>query len=192
MNKKIYIISATILLLASVAYAATPTTIQDILVKIGLIQKQIDQLKDSQKFGGITAFNLCFLNTPASTTPQLKVGDNKATTTSNGCDTKGKASKLSLLLQIGATSTRTVFYEIQWSMDGTNWFNENTSLLQTAGTNARSHGIATTTHTITVSATTTFATTIDNVLAPHVRFNFSDSHGAANIWGIVSQQADQN
>lgn len=197
MNKKQKILLGLLgLLVAGSAYAAVqPVTIADILAKIGIIQKQIDVLKaqnDEPSFGGITAFSGCFFNGANMDAPALIIRTNGATSTSNTCDTQGRAKNLALLLRVGATTTRNVVWEYEWSHNNTNWFVENKNDFQANGANANLHGVATTTHNMTISGTTSVAISIDKPLARYFRISFGASLLDTNFWATITRHEDQN
>lgn len=207
------ILSLSALLIAASVYAAKPDPFRDLLVKLGLLQKQVDALAEQiePKFGGISAFSECFPNGQSSTTPSVILTAN-STSTSATCDTKGKAKTLSFLFQYGSASTSPGFgttsprftWEYEFSHDGGTWFRENISDLQAVGLNGRNHGVGTTTHGVNIGlepvgdasgasiATTSVAIKIDNVLARYIRIRFASNVARANIWSVLTRQEDQN
>lgn len=192
--KHTLLITAVLVFLVAGIAAAKTINLEDLLAQLGLIQKQINSLNaQNVSLKGVSAFSGCYLNNAATATPSIIItGTNGATTTSNTCDTYGKAKNLALLLTVGATSSRSAYWEYEWSYDGQTWFVENHSALQSNGSKEFSHGVATTTHSLgAFNSTTSVAVSIEKPLARYLRINFS-SLNRTNFWGYVSRQEDQN
>lgn len=134
-TKKILIGLLPALAIAGVVYAA-PYSLQELFIKLGLIQEQVEVLQaqvDAPMLKGFQTQTYCFNNTTAtSSTSHIgywNIVDNvrQATTTFAACNIE-RADKVTLNLNMtGSSTSATLALLFEFSENGSDWFTKSNS-----------------------------------------------------------------
>lgn len=192
-TKKILIGLLPAFAIAGVVYAA-PYSLQDLFIKLGFLQEQVEELKqqaDAPLLKGFQTQTYCFNNTTATSSVShigyWNIADNarQATTTFASCNIE-RADKVTLNLNMtGSSTSAQLALLFEFSENGSDWFTKETN--STAG-GAITH-IASTTELIAGTAGTTTVsipviTPSDGLQHKYIRVsaNAVGKNGTTSIW----------